>query len=96
MNEIIELLQSNTIPAVVVGCGTVGYILKNYVPLDNKHIPLGMALVGIGINILISGYVGISETIIAGAVSGLASTGLHQVFKSFFEGKKEGTADDKE
>ncbi|QIK56677.1 holin [Erysipelothrix sp. HDW6A] len=87
--EILELLQSNTLPIIVLGCGVVGYILKEYIPLDSKHIPLIMAVLGIVFNIAINGYIGVAETIIAGAVSGLASTGLHQVFKQYFNDKKE-------
>ena len=73
---------------VVLGiCLCVGYVLKNSFPkLDNKYIPLIMAILGCSLNIWIVG--GISpDVILGGMFSGLSSTGLHQVFKSLIQGE---------
>ena len=66
---------------VVVGiCLCVGYVLKNSFPsLDNKFIPLIMAILGIILNVWI--VKAISPDVLLGDMfSGLASTGLHQLF----------------
>lgn len=80
----LELLQQLVMPLTVLVCLIVGYVLKNYIPLDNKHIPLIMALCGVISTLAIhKGYVSFEITIIGGALSGLASTGLHQAFSQY-------------
>ena len=67
---------------VVVGiCLCTGYVLKNSFPkLDNKYIPLIMAILGVVLNVWIAK--GISpDILLSGMISGLSSTGLHQTFK---------------
>lgn len=66
---------------VVVGvCLCVGYVLKNSFPsLDNKYIPLIMAVLGIVLNVWIVKAIS-PDVLLGGMFSGLASTGLHQLF----------------
>ena len=66
---------------VVVGvCLCVGYVLKNSFPsLDNKYIPLIMAVLGILLNVWIVKAMS-PDVLLGGMFSGLASTGLHQLF----------------
>ena len=42
-----------------------------------------MAISGVLINFAINGYIGFTETIVAGSLSGLVSTGLHQLFSQY-------------
>lgn len=68
---------------VVVGiCLCVGYVIKNSLDfIPNKYIPLIMLVLGTITNILINLNTGINASVILGGMlSGLASTGLHQVF----------------
>lgn len=81
----IELLQEWTILSIVVGSLIIGYILKHYIPMDSKHIPLIMAIVGILIGLGLNGYVDFQQSVLAAMLSGLASTGLHQVFTQYIE-----------
>lgn len=70
---------------VVVGiCLCVGYIIKNSLDfIPNKYIPLIMGILGLIINILINLSTGINaEVILGGLFSGLASTGLYEMFKN--------------
>lgn len=67
------------IPVVLVICIVVGIVLKNVLPIDNKYIPVIMAVLG-AILACVNGGVTLN-VIAAGLVTGLASTGLHQVFK---------------
>ena len=72
---------------VLVACLVVGYIIKsglNFIP--NKFIPTILAVLGAVLNAVVTGLS--VESIVYGAVMGLASTGMHQAFKQFVENKK--------
>ena len=75
--------------AVMVACLVVGYILKTtFDGVPNKYIPTILAVVGAVLNAIVSGVS--VNSIVYGALMGLASTGLHQAFTRFVEGEKEG------
>lgn len=69
---------------VVVGiCLCVGYVIKNSLDfIPNKYIPAIMLVLGTVINILININGINAEVILTGMFSGLASTGLHEMFKN--------------
>lgn len=72
---------------VLIACLVVGYIIKsslNFIP--NKFIPTILAVLGAVLNTVVTGLS--VESIVYGAVMGLASTGMHQAFKQFVENKK--------
>lgn len=72
---------------VLVACLVVGYVIKsslNFIP--NKFIPTILAVIGAILNAVVTGLS--VESIVYGAVMGLASTGMHQAFKQFVENKK--------
>lgn len=74
---------------VMVACLVVGYIIKHATFLNRIHnndIPAILALFGGVLNAAVSGVS--IESVVYGAFMGLASTGLHQIFKAFVEGKK--------
>lgn len=80
-----SVLMDNCEILVVLACLIVGYIIKtafDFVP--NKYIPTILAIVGAIVNVIIGGIS--VQTIVYGALAGLASTGLHQIFKQFVEG----------
>lgn len=67
---------------VVVACLVAGYILKtslDFVP--NKYIPTILAVLGAVLNSIVGGVS--VESIVYGALMGLASTGMHQAFTKF-------------
>ncbi len=71
------------VPLVVVACLIVGYVIKNTPKLDkvsNSYIPLIVAVLG-AVLACIDGGVSLNM-MIAGAVSGLASTGLYEGFRN--------------
>ena len=73
---------------IVVGiCLCVGYVIKHIIPTDavNKYIPLIMAVLGVVLNVWMNGFAFTPEILLGGLASGLASTGMHQVFKQFIE-----------
>ena len=72
---------------VMVACLIVGYIIKHATFLkwiQNDDIPVVLAVVGLILNLIVSGLS--VESAVYGALMGLASTGLHQGFKKFIEG----------
>ena len=74
---------------VMVACLVVGYIIKtSFDRVPNKYIPTILAVVGAVLNAIVSGVS--VNSIVYGALMGLASTGLHQAFTRFVEGEKEG------
>ena len=73
---------------IVMGiCLCVGYVVKHLVPSDkvNKFIPLIMAALGVLLNSWLNAFAFTPEILLGGLASGLASTGMHQVFKQFIE-----------
>lgn len=81
----LNLLGSYLVLVAVGICVCVGYVIKTSLDfIENKYIPLIMALLGCALNIWIAGYVS-PEVILGGLFSGLASTGLHQAFKNLIE-----------
>lgn len=79
----ITFLTEYAVPIIVGICLCVGYIIKNMIPSDgiNKYIPLIMGALGVALNVWIN--LGITPQILLGGLfSGLASTGMHQVFKN--------------
>lgn len=82
------ILKDYFVLVVVVACLIVGYLIKesfDFIP--NKYIPTILAVLGAVLNAVVSGVS--VETIVYGALMGLASTGLHQAFKQFIENTKE-------
>lgn len=82
-----EFLNDYIVAAVLVACLCVGYVIKHCIPTEkvNKYIPMVVALLGVVINAWINEWTFTTEIFVGGLVSGLASTGMHQVFKQFIE-----------
>lgn len=80
-----EFLNDYMVLIVVGICLCVGYVLKNVVPSEkvDKFIPLIMAVLGIVLNMWVNGFAFTPEILLGGMVSGLASTGMHQLFHQF-------------
>ena len=77
----LKFITENFVPVIVVACVIVGYIIKVTPPfakLANNYIPLIVTVLGAILGVIMNGMT--LETIVYGAVRGLASTGFHQVF----------------
>jgi hypothetical protein len=87
MEFVMEFLNDYLVLLVVGICLCVGYILKNYIPTDkiNKFIPLIMAVLGVLLNMWLNAFAITPEILLGGLASGLASTGMHQLFKQFID-----------
>lgn len=84
-----EFLNDFMLPVVLGICLCVGYIVKKWISdIENKYIPTIVAIVGVVLSIWISKWTVTPEVILSGLISGLGSTGMHQLFKEFIENKK--------
>lgn len=83
-----EYLNEFMLPIVLGICLCLGYIIKKWMKdLDNKYIPTIVAIFGIFLSVWINDWKFTPEIILSGLISGLSSTGLHQLFKQFIENK---------
>ena len=82
-----EFMKDYLVLIVVGICLCVGYVIKHFVPTDaiNKYIPLIMAVLGVVLNMWLNNFAFTPEILLGGLASGLASTGMHQLFKQFIE-----------
>lgn len=82
-----EFLNDYIVLIVMGICLCVGYMIKHVVPSEkiNKYIPLIMGVLGVGVNVWLNAFSLTPEILLGGLASGLASTGMHQVFKQFIE-----------
>lgn len=79
-----EFLNEYMLPVVLGVCLCVGYIIKQWLSdVNNKYIPTIVAVLGIVLAVWINGWNITPEVILSGMISGLSSTGLHQLFKQF-------------
>ena len=83
--ENLQFLQDLYVPIVMVICLCVGYVLKHWVKdVNDRIIPTVLAILG-AICACVNAWDVSLELIASGAVTGLASTGLHQLFKQMVE-----------
>lgn len=81
------ILTEHFVLVVLVACLVVGYIIKHATflkKIPNDDIPVILAVIGAVLNAVVSGPS--VESIVYGAVMGLASTGFHQAFSNFIDG----------
>lgn len=86
----LKFITENFVSVIVVACVLVGYIIKVTPPfakIANNYIPLIVTVLGAVLGVLTNGMT--LEAIVYGAVSGLASTGLHQAFTQLLNIGKE-------
>ena len=83
----IGFLTEYAIPLIVGICLCVGYIIKNLVPSDgiNRFIPLIMGIIGVLLNYWVNQQF-TAEVLLGGLFSGLASTGLYELFRNLIRG----------
>ena len=77
--------ETYLIPIITVGCMCVGFVMKKWLPTDDKWIPTALLILGAISGAILFGFQ--YEGIVKGMLSGLASVGLHQVFYQFAKNK---------
>ena len=87
--DFVTIFTDHFVLVVMVACLVVGYIIKHATFLKwipNDDIPIVLAILGAIVNTIVGGLS--IDSIVYGALMGLASTGLHQAFKQFIEKSK--------
>lgn len=83
----LEFITQHYILIVMAACLAAGYIMKKSLDfIPNKYIPLILATMGAILGCIADKEVSM-ESIVYGAITGLASTGLHQTFTRIIEGE---------
>ena len=81
----LTFLSEYCIPVIVGICLCVGYVIKTSIPkVHNSLIPMILSILGLFINIWINHAIN-PPIVLGGLFSGLASTGLHQMFKNLIK-----------
>lgn len=87
-----EFLNEYILPVVLGICLCIGYIVKKWLKdVDNKYIPTICTVAGIILASWINGWNFTPEIVLSGLISGLGSTGLHQLFTQYLEKKPDET-----
>ena len=91
----LSTLTEHFVYIVAVACLIIGYIIKHasflkWIP--NTDIPVILACLGAILNAVVTGFS--IENVIWGALTGLASTGMHQAFTQIIEGAKSNNTDE--
>lgn len=85
----IDFIDGMIMPIITAACLCIGFVMKKWMPTDDKWIPTVLLIIG-----AISGLIlfGVDyEGVVKGMVSGLAAVGLHQVFKQHLKIETEQT-----
>ena len=81
-----EFLTEYAIPVIVGICLCVGYVVKKWIRDEHgKYIPTICAALGAFLAVWLNDWSVTPAVLLSGLFSGLASTGLHQLFKQFVE-----------
>jgi len=81
----IGVLADYLVVAVIGICLCVGYVIKKLDFVPNKFIPLIMLILGVIMNFWINDFAATPEVLLGGMLSGLASTGMYELFRQFIE-----------
>ena len=86
-----NFMKEYFIPVVMAGCLLAGFLIKNFIKdLNNRVIPTVVTILGATLTCIVNGGLTV-ENVVYGGICGLASTGMHQLFKTFISGgNKEG------
>jgi len=79
----INFIDGMIMPVITTACLCIGFVLKKWMPADDKWIPTILFFVGALSGLILFGVD--YEGVVKGMVSGLAAVGLHQAFKQHIE-----------
>ncbi len=83
-----EFLNDYILPVVLGICLCTGYIIKQWAnEVNNKYIPAICAVLGIAVSGWVNEWSFTPQIVLSGLISGLASTGMHQLLKQFLDNK---------
>lgn len=74
----IDFIDGMIMPIITAACLCIGYVMKKWLPTDDKWIPTVLCIIGAVSGLILFGVD--YEGVVKGMVSGLAAVGLHQAF----------------
>lgn len=81
-----EFLTEYMLPVVLGICLCVGFVVKKWIKdVDNQYIPTIVSVLGIVLATWINSWQFTPEVILSGLISGLASTGMYELFRQYIE-----------
>ena len=81
-----DFLSEYMLPVVSGICLCAGFVIKKWIQdLDNKYIPTIVSVLGIFLATWMNAWHLTPEVILSGLVSGLASTGMYELFRQYIE-----------
>lgn len=87
----INIIDEMIMPIITAACLCIGFVMKKWMPTDDKWIPTVLLIVGAVSGLILFGVD--YEGIVKGMVSGLAAVGLHQTFKQHIKADDKPEAD---
>ena len=81
INDFIDMFY---MPVVAAICFGVGYVIKHWLPTDNKWIPTVGAVLGAILGCLACHEASV-DAVAKGIISGLSATGLYELFNQHME-----------
>ena len=77
-----EVLSQYVVLIVMAICLAIGYIIKHFLPMENKWIPLIMGILGILLNTWVNSWAFTPDILLGGLASGLAATGAFEMVRN--------------
>ena len=77
-----EVLSQYVVLIVMAICLAIGYIIKHFLPMENKWIPLIMGILGILLNTWVNSWAFTPDILLGGLASGLAATGAFELVRN--------------
>ena len=85
----LEFLQDYFVPVIAGICLCVGFMVKKWERVPNKYIPTIMGVLGLAISVIMNWGSITAAEILGGLFSGLASTGLYELFSQLINHREE-------
>ena len=84
-----DFLDEYMLPVVLGICLCVGFVLKKWISdLENKYIPTIVSGLGVFLAVWLNDFQVTPDAILGGMISGLASTGMYEVFRQYISGEE--------
>lgn len=85
----VDFIDGMIMPIITAACLCIGFVMKKWMPTDDKWIPTVLLVIGALSGLILFGVD--YEGVVKGMVSGLAAVGFHQLFKQHLKIETEQT-----